>query len=362
MLLAHMGAEVLKIEHGTGDRFRKAWMPVNADHDGYEYLVVNANKKAITLNLKTEKGREIFRALIGKSDVVVENFAPGVAERLGTTYRELSALNPRLIYATNKGYGEGPYDNVRANAATIQGITGWTNEVWRMAGVEGTLTFGIGDEAAGISLALGVCAALYERERTGKGRLIEVNMHEAHFGFMIGNLHMHFEKQRVGYPPKRCADGYVAFHLPHIPDEMWGKFAEAMGHPEAATDPRYSTPEARRARQGEVEDLVASWVRDARRDDLWEVFKSIGMSSAPVLSVAEALEDENIVARESFVDVEHPTAGVVRILRPWVRFDGSAGEITNAAPPMGWDNRSVYGDLLGMSEEEVSRLSVEGVL
>ena len=126
MLLAHLGAEVLKVEHGSGDRFRHAWMPPDAKHDGYEFLMVNSNKKGITLNLKHEKGCNLFRELVKKSDVLAENFTVGVMERLGFGYETLHELNPRLIYACSRGYGEsGPYKHVRANAATIMAMSGW---------------------------------------------------------------------------------------------------------------------------------------------------------------------------------------------------------------------------------------------
>src|SRR5919197_1356531 len=131
MLLAHMGAEVVKIEHGPGDRFRHAWMPIDADHDGYEFLWVNSNKKCITLDLKHPRGKELFRELVKRADIVAENFTVGVMDRLGLGYEALREINPRLIYASSKGYGErGPYKHIRANASTIMSITGWTNAAW----------------------------------------------------------------------------------------------------------------------------------------------------------------------------------------------------------------------------------------
>src|SRR6516164_2191518 len=144
MLLAHMGAEVLKIEYGEGDRFRHAWMPLDAGHDGYEFLVVNTNKKGITLNLKHERGREIFLDLVRRSDVVVENFSVGVMDRLGLGYPVLREVNPGIVYASSKGYGEdGPNAQLRANAQTIMGATGWTDVSWSFSGRKGTIPQGI---------------------------------------------------------------------------------------------------------------------------------------------------------------------------------------------------------------------------
>ena len=157
MLLAHMGAEVIKVEQRESpDRFRHAWMPVDADHDGYEFMVVNANKKAITLNLKNEHGREVFTELVRNSDVVVENFSTGVMERLGFGYEALKKLNESIIYASSKGYGEtGPYADQRSYATVAMAVSGWADASWRLSKAPGTQVFGPGDEAAGISMALG---------------------------------------------------------------------------------------------------------------------------------------------------------------------------------------------------------------
>jgi crotonobetainyl-CoA:carnitine CoA-transferase CaiB-like acyl-CoA transferase len=363
MLLAHMGAEVLKIEYGEGDRFRHAWMPLDAGHDGYEFLVVNANKKGITLNLKHEKGKEIFIELVGRADVVVENFSVGVMDRLGLSYPVLREVNPRLIYATSKGYGEdGPYAHIRANAPTIMASTGWTNAVWELSGRKGTFPQGIGDEAAGVSMALGIVAALYAREQTGLGQKIEVSMQEALLGFMVGNFHTLFEHQPIGTLPMQCADGYVAFHLPDMQDGQWASFATAMGHPDTAGDPRFATVASRREHYAEWDELVASWVKAATRDQLAQVFRATGISAAPVLELAEVLGDEHLRAREAFLDVEDPRAGTVKMLRPWIRFSETPAAITSSAPSMGQHNGEVYGGLLGMGDADLADLREDGVI
>jgi crotonobetainyl-CoA:carnitine CoA-transferase CaiB-like acyl-CoA transferase len=363
MLLAHMGAEVIKIEHGPGDRFRHAWMPIDADHDGYEFLWVNSNKKCITLDLKHPRGKELFRELVKRADIVVENFTVGVMDRLGLGYEALREINPRIIYASSKGYGEsGPYKHMRANASTIMSITGWTNAAWEFSGVRGGKSQGIGDEAAGVSMALGMIAALYAREQTGLGQKIEVAMQEALLGFMVSSLHTLFERQPIGGVPKQCADGYVGFHLPDITDQLWESFAEAMGHPEAVTDPRFATPQARRANYHEVEQLVTDWVRSTTRAELWRIFRSIGISSAPVLSLAEAIEDEHLQARGAFAEVDHPRAGRLKLLKPWIRFSQTPSSLEHAGPAMGEHNREVYGQLLGLTEGEIQALADQGVI
>src|SRR3989338_9640575 len=363
MLLAHMGAEVLKIEYGSGDRYRHSWMPPDAKRDGYEFLMVNSNKKGITLNLKHEKAREIFCGLVKKSDVVVENFSLGVMERLGLGYETLREVNPRIIYATSKGYGEsGPYAPVRANASTIMGTSGWQNAAQELAHKPGIRALGIGDEAAGVSLALGICAALYARERTGRGQKIEVAMQEALMGFMVSSFHTYFEKRPVAQPPKQCADGYYAFHLPDLPDELWRRLAMAMGRPELAEDPRYAGAKARRQNYHELEELVSEWVRGKTRRELWEALSALGLPSGPVLSLGELMKDPHLEERKAFVEIEHSQAGTIKVLAPWARFSDTPSAITRAAPLVGQDNVEVYGELLGLSAEEVRRLAQEGVI
>ena len=363
MLLAHMGAEVLKVEFGKGDRYRHSWMPPSAKRDGYEFMMVNTNKKAITLNLKHAKGKGLFRRLVQQSDVVAENFSAGVMERLGLDYEVLREINPRIIYASSRGYGDsGPYRHVRANASTIMAFSGWQMAAQELAKQPGMKALGIGDEAAGMSMALGICAALYRREQTGEGQQIDVSMQEALMGFMVSTFHTQFEGRRVGQPPKECADGHYAFHLPDLSDDVWQRFAKEMGQPELAVDEKFATQRTRRENYTELEEIVSVWVRGKTRAELWEILSSFGLSSAPVLSVGEVMQDPHIVERKTFVELEHEQAGTVKLLAPWVRFSESPSVLTRAAPLVGQDNFEVYSEVLGLAREEIESLMGEGVI
>ena len=363
MILAHMGADVVKIEHGAGDRFRHAWMATDADHDGYQSLVVNANKRCITLNLKSEEGKKIFRELVKASDVVVENFSPGTMDRLGFGYDELRAIKSDVIYAHSNSFGtDGPYVDSPLFATLIQAISGWTHTSWRRPEARGSKSLGIGDESAGVSLALGILGALVNRERTGQGDRVEVVMHEAQFGFMVQPLHELFEQRPVAADPIECADGFVAFHLPDLPQERWRQMCEAMGHPDTADDPRFDTVDKRRTNFDELMSETHAWVRTMTRAELWKVFVDLGLPGAPVLSTAEAVEDENLKRRGSFVDVEHSSAGKLRMLRPWIRFENNETKIRHAGPALGEHNQEVFGDILGLSHAEVDELAARGVL
>jgi crotonobetainyl-CoA:carnitine CoA-transferase CaiB-like acyl-CoA transferase len=365
MVLAHMGAEVLKVEYGEGDRFRHIWMPPVADRDGYEFLMVNANKKGISINLKHPKGKKIFQDLAAQSDVVAENFTVGVMDRLGVGYEALKAINPRIIYASTKGYGEsGPYKNVRANAGTINAISGWTWSAQQLAGRDDIHAAGIGDEAAGISLCIGILGALYAREQTGEGQKIEVSMQEALLGFMVSTFHRYFENQSVGGLPKKCADGYYAVSTNNLDmtDDAWAILADAMDRSDLKTDPEFATPAARHRNRREVDRIVSEWIPRKTRQEIWDVLSSIGLSSAPVLSLGEVLEDRQLKARGAFVDVEHPEAGNVKLLAPWIRFSGTPTRIERPSPLLGQHNEEVYGNLLGLSPEEVKSLAAEGAI
>jgi len=365
MLLAHMGAEVLKVEFGTGDHFRHSWMPDGVTRDGYEFLVVNANKKSVTLNLKNEKGKELFRQLVAKSDVVSENFTVGVMDRLGLGYEALREINPRIIYACSRGYGEtGPYANIRAYAGTIMAMSGWQYAAQAAAGEPGIKVAGIGDEAAGVSTALGVCAALYAREQTGRGQKIEVSMQEAMMGFMVSHFHTHFEGVKIGSAPKPCADGYYAYHAPdaEAPDKLWAQLLEAIGGSELARNPAYATARFRRENYAALEGVVSEWVRTHTRQEIWQVFGGLGLATAPVLSIDDVLEDPHLQERGAFVRVEHPAYGDLTLLAPWIRFSETPGAVTAPGPAVGQHNQEVLRDLLGLSPEQVDQLASEGAI
>jgi len=363
LLLAQLGAEVVKIEHGSGDRFRHSWLPADVTRDGYEFIAVNSNKKGILLDLKDPRGKQLLHRLVAKSDVVVENFATGVMERLGLGYDALRQIKPDLIYACSRGYGEnGPYKDVRANAGTIQAITGWTDAQARQAGKPGILGPGNGDEHAGVSLCVGILSALFHRERSGRGQKVEVSMQEANLGFMAAILHTHFEGRQVSCPPKACADGYFYFHVPDMTDGLWRSLTSGLGRPELADDPRFSTEQDRRKNYHLVEDAVAEMVKDKTRAELWDVLSTRGLSSAPVLSVAECLEDRHLKERNAFVELDHPEAGRVKVPAPWIRLSETPAAITSPAPLKGQHTQEVFGGILGLDDDEIRALQQERVI
>ena len=357
MLLGHLGAEIIKVEPPGGDRARRSWMPKGANHDGYEWMGVNINKESIVINLKTEAGRNVTKRLITVSDVLVENYYPGTMEKFGLDYESVKELNPRLIYASNRGFGEwGPYSRYGSNASVNTAMTGWTNAAWSHNGAHGTKSLGIGDQAGGVSVALGVLAALYEREQSGIGQRIEVSMQEALIGFMNSTLHEHFTGNKVGGGYLKVADGYFNLKTRDLTDEQWRRLASVMGHEELIADERFATEDARNKHKAEVGEIVKSWASGQTRQRLWEGLRDIAYLGAPVLSIGEVIEDEHIKARNAFVQREHPKAGTVTLVAPWVRLSRTPSEIRTVSPLLGQHTDDVLRGVLGMNDQEIDAL------
>ena len=363
MLLGQLGAEVIKIEPPGGDGYRRSWMPRDSQTDAYEFLAINVNKKSVVLNLKTERGVDLARQLIARADVLVENYQKGIMERFGLDYDSLRAANPRLIYACSRGYGEwGPYANYGNTAATNNSIAGWTHSAWADSGAPGTRAIGVGDEAAGISMAVGILAAVHARHETGKGQKIEVSMQEAVLGFMVSSLHQHFTGNQVGTRPMQVADGYFTLRAAEVSDEDWPRLARVIGRPELADDPRFADQAARRRHRAELDETVRSWARGQTRQAIWDGLRDLGYFGAPVLSLGEVIDDPHVKARGAFVERAHPRAGATKLVAPWIRLSETPASIHADAPGLGEHTDQVLGDLLGLGSMELSELRAQGVV
>jgi crotonobetainyl-CoA:carnitine CoA-transferase CaiB-like acyl-CoA transferase len=363
MLLGHMGAEIIKIEPPSGDGYRRTWMPRDANTDAYEFLWINVNKKSVVLNLKRARGVELARALIARADVLVENYQKGVMERFGLDYESVKSLNPGLIYACSRGYGEwGPYSNYGNTAATNNSISGWTHSAWEDSGAPGTRAIGVGDEAAGVSMAVGILSALHARERSGKGQKIEVAMQEAVLGFMVSSFHQYFTGNRVGTRPIQVADGYFTLRSPQLDDAEWKRLARVIGREELADDPRFSNQTARGQRSGEIEEMVRAWARQQTRQTIWDGLCDLGYFGAPVLSLGEVIEDPHIKSRQAFIERDHPTAGPTKLVAPWIRMSETPCSVRNDAPALGQHTDEVLGGVLNLSAAELNKLRAEDVV
>jgi crotonobetainyl-CoA:carnitine CoA-transferase CaiB-like acyl-CoA transferase len=362
MLLGHLGADIIKVEPPNGDEFRRIWMQPGATTDAYESLWINVNKKSIVLNLKNQKGTEIARQLIARADVLVENYQKGVMERFGLDYDSVKALNPRLIYACSRGYGEwGPYANYGNTAASNNSIAGWTHSAWKNNGAPGTKTLGIGDEAAGVSIALGILAALHARERTGEGQKVEVSMQEAVLGFMTSSMHEHFTGNSVGNRPMKVADGYFTLRVPEMSDAVWEQTAPLIDGNDLLQDPRFTTAAARRQHRAALEQIVRTWASGKTRQEIWDGLRGLDYFGAPVLSIGEVMEDQHIKERGAFIERDHPTAGRTTLLAPWIHLSKTPTSIHHDAPAIGQHTDEVLGGL-GLTTADLADLRAQGVV
>jgi crotonobetainyl-CoA:carnitine CoA-transferase CaiB-like acyl-CoA transferase len=338
-------------------------MPRGEKKDGYEFLWINVNKKSVVLNLKNSRGADLARQLIAHADVLVENFQKGTMERFGLDYDSLKDLNPRLIYACSRGYGEsGPYSAYGNTAQSNNSMTGWTHTSWGYSGAPGTKALGIGDEAAGVSMCVGILAALHARERTGEGQRIVVSMQEAVLGFMISSMHEYFTGINVGNSPIPVADGYFTLRIPEISDAVWSKLAQLMERGDLIQDQRFVTAAARREHQAELEEMVKTWARGKTRQEIWDGVRDLAYFGAPVLSTREVLEDPHIKFRQAFIVRDHPTAGPTTLLAPWIHLSKTPASIHDDAPAIGQHTDEVLGGVLGLSARELGELRDQGVI
>src|SRR5215510_611143 len=374
LMLALMGAEVIKVEPPeTGDRVRRIFK-IRGTEESYPYLMLNSNKKGITLNLKTERGRELFRELAKQSDVVVENFAVGVLDKLGFGYDVLKELNPRLIYASSSGFGRsGPYRDYPAFDPIIQAMVG----IMSVTGFPGNPPVKAGppvlDIMGGIHLCAGILAALHLRSRTGTGTIVETSLYDAAVGPLISQFSSHLVNGITGrwgntvpgriFAPYNCyaaKDGYV---LLLVADEVkWQAFCRVIGREDLIDNPLFATNAVRAKRVDAVDEIVGEWVAQKTRQEVMERLASADITCGIVQEVPEVLHDPHLRTRGTLQDITHPTAGKVTVIGSPVRLNGEPPTVDSPSPLLGQHNELIYGTLLGLSPREIASLKEQGVI
>jgi formyl-CoA transferase len=374
-ILAFLGANVIKLEEPKGGDIARINMRDKPDSDSLFFLILNANKRSLTLNLKTDEGKALFRRVIAESDVLLENFGPGALDRLGLGYKVLSQLNPRLIYATIKGFGTyGPYSDFKSFEPIAQAMGG-AMSVTGFPENPPTYVFpAIGDSGTGMHMAIGILAALQQRHATGKGQHVEVSMQDAVVNLIRVSLRDH---QRLGRPVPRsgnqlgrtvpgttypCAPGgpndYVYIYAQ---PQMWKSFLGVLGREELAEDPRFKTPEARWENRAELNAIVAAWTSQRGKHEVMRLLGDAGVPCGACLDTGEVLADPHLRAREMIVDVDYPPRGTYQTVGCPIKLSDSPVAVTR--PPMlGEHTEAVLGELCGMTEEEVKRLREVGVV
>jgi formyl-CoA transferase len=372
-LMAMAGAEIIKIEPLQGEHLRRRGVVGGA---ALPFAMINGNKRDVTLNLKSERGRSILIDMVRRADVLVENFAPGVMDRLGVGYETLKAVNPRLIYGQSSGYGRtGPNRDYPAMDLTVQAMSG----VMSVTGFPDRPPVKAGpalcDFFAGVHLYGAIVTALYEREKTGVGRLVEVAMQEAVYASLSSNLGLYYGSggeapPRTGnrhggmaespynvYPTK---DGYIAIIC--VGEVHWKSLLKAMGREDLSHDPRFVDLKSRVTHMDEVDSIVSAWTRPQAKQALFEHLMRHHVASAPVRDLAEVVNDPHMHARGALEWQDHPELGRIPVQHSPLRFEGVPLKPLEPSARLGEHNTRVYGDWLGLSPRELDELTAQGVI
>jgi formyl-CoA transferase len=373
LLLGFMGARVLKIESPEGDVVRRR----KRDVEPYPLVMLNTNKESVVLDLKHPDGKALFLRLARQADVVVENFAAGVMDRLGLGWEVLRKENPRLVYGSGTGFGlSGPYRGLPAMDLTIQAMSGIMNATGYADRPPVKAGPAVCDFLAGVHLVAGILGALVHRERTGQGQLVEVAMQEAAVmalasalgAFMDGDPgipertgNRHPALAMAPYNVYATRDGYVAIFT--ASERHWHSIAKLLGREDLLTDPDYATTPRRAARMEAIDAMVEAWTSARGKDDVMAALTKAHVPCAPVRTTAEVVDDPHLASRGVWVDVDHPRRGRTRVPISPIRLHGSApAEVARVAPLLGQDTDRVLGELLGLPADEIARLHAAGVI
>jgi CoA:oxalate CoA-transferase len=370
MLLSYMGAEVTKIEAPKwGDGMRPGYRRSKDQPIGMAFALMNANKRSITLNLKSDEGREIFKRLARKSDLVVENYEAGTMDRMGLGYDVLKEVNPRIIYASSTGYGQtGPNRNLPAFDPIVQAMTG----VMALTGQpeDPPLKAGVimSDVLGATHLCAGILGAIRQRDRTGKGVMVEISMQEATLPTLVSHISAYYgmglRQLREGnrgsggvvtpanaYP---ASDGWVMILA--ADNHRWRKLCVLMGRPELAEDPQYAKLSGRSKLRDTVDRIIGEWTRTKTRQQLMSELSANDVICGVVKELPEVMTDPHLFERGALQEVDHPHLGRMTIFTSPLRFEGKPAQPKSASPLLGADNDRVYGDELGLTRAEIAAL------
>jgi len=390
-LLAWFGADVIKVERpGVGDITRGQLQDV-PNADSLYFTMLNHNKRSITLDTKNPKGREVFERLVKICDVLVENFGPGVLDRMGYTWERIQELNPRMIYASIKGFGPGPYadckvyENVAQCTGGAASTTGFRDGPPLVTGAQ------IGDSGTGLHLGLGIVTALYHRTRTGKGQRVTVAMQDGVLNLCRVKMR---DQQRLqkgplaeysqfgegvpfgeavpragndsggGQPGRivRCKgwetdpNAYIYF-ITQAP--VWEAICDVIGEPGWKTHPDYAKPAARLPRLNEIFARIEQWTMTKTKFEAMEILNEYDIPCGPILSMKELAEDQSLFATGTMVEVEHPTRGKYLSVGNPIKLSASPSEVRRS-PLLGEHTDEVLRDVLGYSSQEIAAIKAAG--
>ena len=392
-LLAWFGADVIKVERpGVGDATRGQLRDI-PDVDSLYFTMLNHNKRSVTLNSKSERGKVILTRLIEECDVMVENFAPGALDRMGFPWEQIQEINPRMIYASIKGFGPGTYEdckvyeNVAQCAGGAASTTGMLGEVPTVTGAQ------IGDSGTGLHLAFGIVTALYQRTHSGKGQRVTCAMQDGVLNLCRVKLR---DQQRLKHGPlkeysqfgqgipfgkatpragndsgggqpgrilkckgwEKDPDAYTYFITQAA---VWKNICDVIGKPEWKEDPEFSNPEARLPRLDEVFSTIESWTMSKTKFEVMEICNGLNIPVGPILSMQELAEDQSLRETGTIVEVDHPERGKYLTVGNPIKLSQSVSEVSRS-PLLGEHTEEILKDVIGLSEDDIAMAREEGAI
>ena len=373
MLLADMGARVIKIEHPERGDDTRGWGPPFVSGESTYFLSVNRNKESVTLDFKTPEGREVLDALIERADVLVENFRPGTLDRLGLGYTDVRTRNPQLVYVSISGFGQtGPRRQEPGYDAAIQAEGGLMSITGDANGPGYRLGVAIADITAGMFAAYGTSLALFARQRSNQGQLVDVGMLDSVAALLTYQAGIHFATggipERLGnrhptvvpYETFEATDGEFVLAVGN--DALWRKFCIVAGLEEIVADPRFATNRARVQAYDELRPLLERVLRTRSRQTWIEDLTAAGVPCGDVRNIAQVLADPQLAAREMVTELEHIVAGKIRVLGIPTKLSETPGTVKNPPPALGEHTDKVLEELLDINQAERSRLRQLGAI
>ena len=373
MMLGDMGAEIIKIENPDGGDDTRSWGPPFLNGVSTYFISINRNKKSLTLNLKDERGKELLRDLIRKSDIMVENFRPGTLDKLGFSWEEIHRINPAMIFASLSGFGQtGPRKSEPGFDVVIQGEGGLMSITGEPDGPPNKVGASVADITAGMLAAQGILLSLYHREKTGVGQMVDVGMLDGQVALLTYHANGYFATGKI--PPRRgnkhpsitpyetysCKDGY--FNLGVGNDSLWRRFCDAMGLGEIKEDPKFAVNKDRVDNRLELQEILDAIFAEKTVEETLDGLRGAGVPCGPINNLAQVLSEPQVLAREMVVDVDVPVAGPTKVTGVPIKLSETPGSVRTPPPTLGQHTEEVLESVLGMDEAQRNALRQEGVV
>ena len=389
-LLAWFGADVIKVERpGTGDITRGQLRDI-PDVDSLYFTMLNHNKRSLTLNTKSEDGKKIFERLIQSCDVLAENFAPGALDRMGFTWERIQELNPRMIYASVKGFGPGPFENCKVYENVAQCTGGAASTTGFDDGVPTATGAQVGDSGTGLHMALGIIAALMQRRQTGRGQRVVCAMQDGVLNLCRVKMR---DQQRLAHGPlteypqypngtfgsavPRSGNasgggqpGWAVRTAPGGPNDFiyiiiqppgWAHLMRAIGREDLIEDPEWATPEVRLPKLDQCFAMIEEWTMTKTKMEVMDTLNKVNVPCGPIMSMEELVDEESLLATGTVVEVDHPTRGKYRSVGNPIKLSDSQSEVKRS-PLLGEHTDEILIDMLGYSQKEVDEFRTKGAV